>query len=501
MNLIIFFIFVAIGIYVFLRFTKKGKQLHIFQSPRELLLTTHEEINEELNLFISKHDFSIYTPNVGVFGENSTGKSTFLNAMLGNKDEFKMGFGETTDKITILYKNEKPLPEGKSNFSQLYSNRNYKKMNYKHLDYMNLFDIPGFGQQFSHDILSEVIQEMDIVFWFIDASTGVKKDDKLFLENIKGSDTKVIIILNKIDRISENDEIDNLIKEINREISKIRTFFKEEEVLNNLVTVFPFSAIKSLVGTVKGEKGASKVIDKIVENVLLYTVFIESYRGYINYVLDDEIELSEMKELMINIVSDTSYELEVELKDNISFRSSLNPLSSKNEEAEPIVLEYISLLEKRLENLNLEFVSVINTEMEDIRNELSSFEAFAKRKKFHFKLEEFDSIDIDIDLDSMAWDSFFADGFAEKVSEKFEKKMTKNVKRQIPSIMYKYESSITSFQKNLEKDAQEFATKLDFKLSRTTEKIQKPLLTLLLKSIKGTLDDEDNKYIKKMLEV
>lgn len=500
MNTIVFITVAVVGIYVYLRFTKKGKQMHLFQSPQELLLTIHDEINEELNLFIRNHDFSIYTPNVGVFGENSTGKSTFLNAMLGNK-EFKMGFGETTDKITVLYKNEKPVPENKRGFSQLYSNRNYKKMDYKHLDYINLFDIPGFGQQFSYDILSEVIQEMDIVFWFIDASSGIKKDDKLFLENIKGSDTKVIIILNKIDRISENDEIDNLIEEINREMSKIRTFFKEEEVMNNLVTVFPFSATKSLVGTIKGEEGAFKVIDKILQNVLLYTVFIESYRGYVEYCLDDELDLPYYADDMLNLVSDTASDLKDTLKHEISFASSLNPFSSKSEEAEPIVEEYIRILKKEIDIYNKNFVSEVKDKIQNIIDNLSSFQAFGETEKFNFKLEKLSSLDIKIDLDSIAWDSFFGDSFSEEVATKFEKKITKKVKRQIPEILDKYENSISLAFENLREDSRIFSNKLDFNLAKTTEKIQEPLLVLLLKSIKGTLDNEDNKYIKKMLEI
>jgi len=93
------------------------------------------------------------------------------------------------------------------------------------------------------------------------------------LENIKGLDTKVIVVLNKIDAISENDEIENLLKEINAEISKIKTFFKDENVMENLVTIFPFSATKSLVGTVKGERGAFKIIDKIGKCTSLYCFY------------------------------------------------------------------------------------------------------------------------------------------------------------------------------------------------------------------------------------
>jgi len=505
MNLVVFFFFTAIGIYVFLKFTKKGKQLHILQSPLELLLTTHQEINEELQTFIQHHDFSKYKPNVGVFGENSTGKSTFLNAMLGTKDEFKMGFGETTNKITVLYKNRKPVSAGKKGFSQLYTQKNYKKMDYRHLNYMNLFDIPGFGQQFSHKELSKVIQEIDIVFWFIDISKGVKKDDKLFLENIKGLDTKVIVVLNKIDAISDNHEIDDLLKDINSQILKIKTFFKEEKVKNNLVTIFPFSATKSLVNTLKGEEGVFKVIDKIIENVLLYTVFIESYRGYVeeSFYFDEDLFLLEanFQDGILNTISKASKGLENELKENISFGSSINPFSSKNEEAEPIVLDYITILEDKLENYNNFHINRVDYLIKKKLKNLDSFRAFIDIQEFEFHLDSLDSLDIKIDLNSIAWNSFWGDSFAEEVTNKFEKKISKKVQRQLPKLSNQYKNSITSFQKNLAKNTKEFAHKLDKKLLKTNKQIQEPLLTLLLKAVKDTLDEKDHKYIEKMLKI
>lgn len=479
--------------------------MRVFQSPLKLLLTTHEEMNEELKTFIKKHDFSKYKPNVGVFGENSTGKSTFLNAMLGNKDEFKMGFGETTNKITVLYSHKKPVSVRKSGFSQLHTNRNYKKIDYRHLNYMNLFDIPGFGQQFSHDELSKVIQEMDIVFWFLDGSKGVKKDDKLFLENIKGLDTKVIIVLNKIDSISDNNKIEDLLKEIKSEVLKIKTFFKEEKVEKNLVTVFPFSATKSLVATVKGEGGAFKVIDRIVENVLLYTVFIESYRGYVRESFDFDEDLilikNDFNSDMLEIISNASSSLEYTLKNNISFGSSLNPFSSKNEEAEPIVKDYLTILEDTLDKYSKNHIDKINATIEKKLQNLSSFETFTFVDKFNFQLDQLDSLDIEIDLDSIAWDNFFGDSFSENVAEKFEKKIRKKVTRELPKMLHKYENNFTSFQTDLKNNSKEFANELENKLLKITKQIQEPLLFLLLKAVKDTLDVKEYKYIKEILKL
>ena len=42
-----------------------------------------ESIQNDVEYFKTNHDFSIYKPDVGVFGVNSAGKSTFLNSLLG----------------------------------------------------------------------------------------------------------------------------------------------------------------------------------------------------------------------------------------------------------------------------------------------------------------------------------------------------------------------------------------------------------------------------------
>ncbi len=462
---------------------------------KEALLLINKEMNNELNSFIQIHDFSTYTPNVGVFGENSTGKSTFLNAILGNKDEFKMGFGETTDKITVLYKNKRPIFKSEENIIKI-------KRDYKHLEYMNICDIPGFGQKFSHNQLSKIIKEIDIVFWFFDASKGVKKEDEKFLKNLKGLNTKVIVIFNKVDSISESNEMENLLQDINNEIFKIKTFFKKENLRENLVAIFPFSATKSLINKLKGNNGAFKIINKIIENVLLYTVFIESYRGYSKKVVEN-IERNNQFHIdnftISNIVRTTSNRLEKALKENISLGSSLNPFSSKNEEAKPIVNKYIRVLTSEINSYIERFVHNIELNINENLNMISSFQSFGKFNSIDFKSKILPSLDINIDLNSMAWDSFFGDSFSEEVASNFTKKILRKTAYQIPDILEEYESYIWNFQQNLGKNTKDFANKLDIKLSKTTSIIQEPILFFLLKAILGVLNIDDEKYLQRML--
>ena len=244
-----------------------------------------------------------------------------------------------------------------------------------------------------------------------------------------------------------------------------------------------------------------------LENVLLYTVFIESYRSYVreSFNFDEDLDLifikNNFESNILEKVSDTRLDLEYDLKGNISFIDSINPFSSKDEVAKPIVLKYITILENRLDEYSQNYIDAINSIIEEKMNNISSFKAFAKAEVFDFEIEKSVSLNINIDLDSMAWDSFWGDSFSETVADKFEKKVTKKVKRQLHRMLNKYDNDITLFEENLKNNATKYANKLDNKLSKTTEKIQEPLLALLLKKLKGTLEKEDNIYIEKMLKL
>ena len=84
-----------------------------------------ESIQNDVEYFKTNHDFSIYKPDVGVFGVNSAGKSTFLNSLLG-EEVFKMGIGETTKEITCLFNGDIH-----SKIDEVI----YKKEKFYHLDY------------------------------------------------------------------------------------------------------------------------------------------------------------------------------------------------------------------------------------------------------------------------------------------------------------------------------------------------------------------------------
>ena len=467
------------------------------EGKMEAAFRSYKELVEESRLFIKKHEFRNFKPNVGVFGENSTGKSTFLNALLGNKDQFKMGFGETTDRVTALYDQKKPNISGSRDIV-------FIKEKYDHLQYMNLFDIPGFGQKFSHKKLQALLGEMDIVFWFIDASSGVKAADEEFLNDLSGTDTRVIVIYNKIDAVGELDSFIEAKGEIESEIGKIQHLFAKKGLSKRFVTAFPFSATKSLVGSVKGEKGVFKAIDRIVENILLYVVFVESYRSFVEFLVpDDEVFVVDNNSFLreMNRMADTLVNnLERDLKEEISILDSLNPFSGKDEKAGPIVERYERRLQQEandlLQSLYDELTEVIN----DISGKLSPYNIFGGNLAVEVP-EKLDTLQISIDLDELAWNSFTGDSFSEDVAEVFRREARSELKYSTVKKVQEFEVLFTDYLLAIKKEAEVFAEKMDKKLEGRTEKIRNMILHLLLGAIKGSLTEHDQKLVEKILHI
>ncbi|MEA1967394.1 MAG: hypothetical protein U9N77_04155 [Thermodesulfobacteriota bacterium] len=79
--------------------------------------------------------------------------------------------------------------------------------------------------------------------------------------------------------------------------------------------------------------------------------------------------------------------------------------------------------------------------------------------------------------------------------------MTKLLDRQLPEILGQYEDKINTFQNDLKNNAQVFANSIDHKLSTMTQKIQEPLLTLLIKVVQKKFDEKENELIKRALNI
>lgn len=129
---------------------------------------------------------------VTVIGRPNVGKSTLLNQVIG-------------EKISII--SDKPQ-----------TTRNKILMVYSEDDFQVVFlDTPGIQMpknklgDYMLKISKSTLEEVDVIAFMVDESQEVGKLDKYILEELKGIKTPIILLINKIDKLQE-EEIISLIK-------------------------------------------------------------------------------------------------------------------------------------------------------------------------------------------------------------------------------------------------------------------------------------------------
>ncbi len=149
-------------------------------------------------------------------GEFSTGKSTIINALLGNSI-LPTGITPTTDRITILrYGDVKEAYEEDGN--------HYISIPEERLKGIFIVDTPGTNVTLEqHErITHRFIPKADIVFFVIGAERAVTGSEVKLIRFIKEEWLKnVVFLLNKIDIVGDAEELKNLIIYSSKELERI----------------------------------------------------------------------------------------------------------------------------------------------------------------------------------------------------------------------------------------------------------------------------------------
>lgn len=201
-----------------------------------------------------------------VMGEFSTGKSTFINALLGENVMLtgasqvtavntKLVYGEK-HSVTVHFKDDSTQEYRLDEFDRLTAetNRQGKKLRTgilrveRHvpaeiLKQINIIDSPGLNAQDSHTkITKEAIPEADAVLWMFDIKDTAKESE---FEEIRELPKKLmpIAIVNKMDTVDEEeDDSETLIQGI------------EYKLKGKVQCVIPISAQMALMGKQKKSK-------------------------------------------------------------------------------------------------------------------------------------------------------------------------------------------------------------------------------------------------------
>jgi hypothetical protein len=248
-----------------------------YSQIRDNLLTTverlsgavHEETVKSLCAVKTKLEEEAF--NLVILGQFKRGKSTFINALLG-ESILPTAIIPLTSVVTILrygpelkvvveflndrreevslaqlpaYITERENPENKKGVKEVtvFYPSQYLKGG------VRIIDTPGAGSIYSHntDVAYSYLPYVDAGIFVVSADPPLSKSEHQFLKDVRGYVDKLFFILNKIDQVSEEDRLES---------SGFTTRILEDDLGKGKVKMYPLSARWAL----EGKKGQDEAL-------------------------------------------------------------------------------------------------------------------------------------------------------------------------------------------------------------------------------------------------
>lgn len=235
---------------------------------------------------------------VSIIGRPNTGKSTLLNTILDNHIAIVSNVaGTTRNTVQGVYNDE---------------------------DTQIVFvDTPGIhkpkdklGKYLNRQSYSS-LKETDVILFVIDASTGVGTGDKFIIEALKNVDVPVILVLNKIDKLTEegiisairdykdlydfseiipisaqkNDNIERLIKLIKNYLTDNIIYYDDDTITN--------TSMNFMVGELVREKILNLTNDEIPHSITCATSYFKDKGSIVEIFVDIIIDRDSLKKIII----------------------------------------------------------------------------------------------------------------------------------------------------------------------------------------------------------
>ena len=158
---------------------------------------------------------------VAVIGEFNSGKSSFVNALLGDK-LLPMGITPTTEQIELIRYGETPTykPKLREDGIREWTHPNTGAPG------VAIVDTPGTGSVFQkHETTAkDFLHRSDLVVFLISAKRAFAETERLYLELAKRYGKKIILVVNQIDLLEpkERDEVRRFIERQAAELLDLR---------------------------------------------------------------------------------------------------------------------------------------------------------------------------------------------------------------------------------------------------------------------------------------
>lgn len=200
-----------------------------------------------------------------IAGEFNSGKSSFINALLGDK-VLREGVTPTTDRITLLRYGTEPHERSVEEFLIEYV------FPATVLEHIAVVDTPGTNAiiRRHEELTRDFIPRSDLVLFVTSADRPFTESERSFLSAIQEWGKKIIIILNKVDLL-ETDEVEQVVNFIRENARDLLGFTPQ---------VFPISA-----------RLAQRARNGQVDEALWQASKFETVEQYILETLDEEQRL------------------------------------------------------------------------------------------------------------------------------------------------------------------------------------------------------------------
>jgi GTP-binding protein EngB required for normal cell division len=261
-----------------------------------------------------------------IVGEYNSGKSTFINALLGD-EVFAMGDLPTTRAISILRYGEPGPPETIGENIQLY---HYPLEVLRDLD---IVDTPGTNsiERMEEEITRQFVPRADLILFVTSLLQPLTASELDFLAHIREWGKKVVFIVNGVDRRNSDEQLDRVREYLTREITT--------RLGGGAPTMYFISALQALRGRMAAKRGAegssehgTPIPDARNEYPMLERYVLETLREKERVRLKLMTPLGVLRHLLRNNLGSLDRRLEVVNEDSRVLRSIRDQLEAYSTE-------------------------------------------------------------------------------------------------------------------------------------------------------------------------
>ena len=200
---------------------------------------------------------------VSIVGRPNVGKSTLMNNVVGEKIAIMSDKPQTTrNTIQAVYTDDE---------SQVV-----------------FLDTPGIHKpknklgEIMVKAATDAFSNVDLILFVVDSSRKIGPGDRRIMEDLRGSKTPIVLVINKIDQIEEKDELFDIIK-----------MYDDEKMFKEIVPISALKGknVKTLINVIKEdlEEGPKYFPDYMVTDQPERVLIAELIREKVLHYVDDEV--------------------------------------------------------------------------------------------------------------------------------------------------------------------------------------------------------------------